>query len=103
MCVCEWVERLSEKLELMRDCAVEIGAAESAKRKCAYDQGKVNRSLVEGDKIMARQAKWKMLGRGPMLCLKKLGEVNYRVKLDGSRKTHTIHVNTAKDLWNMLV
>ena len=100
MCVCEWVERLSEKLELMRDCAVEIGAAESAKRKCAYDQGKVNRSLVEGDKIWVRipgkASKMEDAWDGPYVVLKKLGEVNYRVRLDGSRKTRTIHVNTAK-------
>ncbi len=100
MNVSEWAEKLVDKLEIMRDSAMEYGVRESEKRKEQYDEGKVGRSLDVGDKIWVRipgkSSKFSDAWDGPYVVEKAVSRVNYRVKDIVSRKCRTIHINSAK-------
>ena len=47
----DWVEQLSERLELARDYALSNSLVETAKRKHQYDKGSVARELEVGSKV----------------------------------------------------
>ncbi len=98
--VSEWAEMLVDRLEMMRDSAVETGLKESQKRKEFYDDGKVERSLEVGDKIWVRipgkADKFSDSWDGPYVVDKAVSRVNYRVKDIVTKKCKTIHINSAK-------
>ncbi len=89
--VSEWVLQLSDRLETLRDCAVDTGLVESDKRASSYNRGKCDRQLKVGERILCRipglAAKLEDSWDGPYCVLEKLG---------GRQKVKIIHINNAK-------
>ena len=56
--VSKWTEDLCDRLDVLRDIAHERLSRTSKVRKSAYDRGKVERSLNEGDLVFAEIPEW---------------------------------------------
>ncbi len=99
--VCDWVARLMDRLERMRDCAaLGLSRNREGKRKY-YNKGCKMRTLEEGDLVLYRvpgmSCKLADSWEGPYKVLSKLGVVNYKIGKVGSEKhAKVVHVNCLK-------
>jgi len=101
MSTSEWVRKLCERLEVLRDMASENAEKESQQRKMSYDRGKVLRTYKEKNLVLCgipgMSRKITDSWEGPFQMAKKHSEVNYAVKEVGGRScSWVIHINNAK-------
>lgn len=99
--VCDWVERMAERVELLRDETSLKGEKAVRKRKKGFDRRAKLRTFEAGDRVWQRipglshklQDSWE----GPLEVVARLNKVNYRVRECGSlKKGKVVHVNTLK-------
>ena len=86
-----WVEELCEHLETLRDVAVSNGLVESEKRKIKYDEGKADRVLEIGEKVLCGIpeliANLEDFWDRPFVVIQKLNRENYFVEeIDGKKE-----------------
>ncbi len=98
---CEWVSRLSEKLQFLRDEVTKNVIVAREKRKERKKDVKGVRVFEVGAKVMyripGRLNKLSDSWDGPFVVLQRVGEVNYRIAREGSRKnSKVVHVNVLK-------
>ena len=99
--VCQWVETLGARLELLHDVAALNSAEESAKRKVYYDCSATERSFSEGDKVLyripGRPHKPSDSWEGPYIVIERKGPVNYKIKRPNCQaRGRVVHINTLK-------
>ena len=99
--VCQWVETLGARLELLHGAAALNSAEESAKRKVYYDRSATERSFSEGDKVLyqipGRPHKLSDSWEGPYLVIERKGPVNYKIKRPNCQACgRVVHINTLK-------
>ncbi len=81
--VCEWVMRMAERLEGLRDCAA-LGLAKGKESRLQYvNRGCKLRTFKEGELVLYRvpglSCKLSDSWQGPYIIMKRVGEVNYRI------------------------
>ncbi len=99
--VCDWVLRMSERLEAMRDCAA-LGLAKGKESRMQYlNRGTRLREFKEGEKVLYRvpgmSCKMADSWQGPYVVVKKVGAVNYRIgSIEKVKHNKVVHVNCLK-------
>ena len=82
--VCQWVDTLGARLELLRDAAALNSAEELAKLKAYYDCSATERSFSEGDKVLyqipGRPHKLSDSWEGLYIVIERKNQVNYKIK-----------------------
>ncbi len=97
----DWVLRMSERLEAMRDSAA-LGMAKGKESRMQYlNRGTKLREFKEGDRVLYRvpgmTCKMSDSWQGPYLVIKRVGAVNYRIARIGKIKhSKVVHVNCLK-------
>ncbi len=100
--VCEWVLKMAERLERMRDSAA-LGMAKGTESRMQYlNRGTKLREFREGDLVLYRvpgmTCKLSDSWQGPYVVLKKVGTVNYKIGKKGKEKhAKVVHVNCIKE------
>ncbi len=105
--VCEWVTRMAERLENVRDSAA-LGVAKGKESRLQYlNRGTKMREFKEGDLVLyrvpGRTCKLSDSWQGPYKVVKRVGSVNYRIgRVGNERHAKVVHVNCIKE-FNPLV
>ncbi len=95
--VCEWVNNMMERLELMRDCAELKMAKGKESRLALMNRGAKLREFAVGSKVLYRIPGLLQVGRFVGRALERVGEVNYKICKKGMRKhCKVVHVNCLK-------
>ena len=99
--ICDWVNRMAERLDLMRDSAALQSAVAKVKRYAYLDKGSRLREFKQGDQVLyrvpGRASKLADSWEGPYDVLEKKSEVNYRIGKKGSPKhSKVVHINSIK-------
>ncbi len=100
--VCEWVTRMAERLENVRDSAA-LGVAKGKESRLQYlNRGTKMREFKEGDLVLyrvpGRTCKLSDSWQGPYKVLRKMGAVNYRIgKVENEKHSKVVHVNCIKE------
>ncbi len=99
--VCEWVNNMAERLELMRDCAELKMAKGKESRLALMNRGAKLREFAVGSKVLYRipglSCKLADSWEGPYVVLERVGEVNYKICKEGMKKhCKVVHVNCLK-------
>ncbi len=88
--VCEWVEGMAERLQLLKDCAALNMAKSKEKRKIQMDKGCKLREFKEGEKVLYRIpglcSKLSDSWEGPYVVGERMGSVNYKIYREGRRR-----------------
>ncbi len=101
MGVCEWVNGLAERLDLMRDCAaLKLGKSRESRLKYV-NRGSKSRELEEGSLVLYRvpgmSSKLADSWEGPYKVLAKKGAVNYKIgKVGAETHAKVVHINCLK-------
>ncbi len=100
--VCEWVTRMAERLENVRDSAALRMAKGKESRLQYMNRGTKMREFKEGDLVLyrvpGRTCKLSDSWQGPYKVLKRVGSVNYRIGRVGREKhAKVVHVNCIKE------
>ena len=100
--VCEWVTRMAERLENVRDSAALRMAKGKESRLQYLNKGTKMREFKEGDLVLyrvpGRTCKLSDSWQGPYKVLKRMGSVNYRIGRVGNDKhAKVVHVNCIKE------
>ncbi len=99
--VCEWVMRMSERLESIRDSAA-LRVARSKESRMQYaNRGMKLREFKKGDLVLYRvpgmTCKLADSWEGPYKVLERKGAVNYKIgKIDKEKHSKVVHVNCLK-------
>ncbi len=94
--VCEWVTRMAERLENVRDSAA-LGVAKGKESRLQYlNRGTKMREFKEGDLVLyrvpGRTCKLSDSWQGPYKVLRKMGAVNYRIgKVENEKHSKVVH------------
>ena len=102
--VCDWVARLSEKVDFIRDSVVlKSGKAKDLKFGKVND-GRVARKFVVGERVLYRipgmQSKLSDSWEGPFVVIELKGPVNCKIAKVGARKHgKVVHINSLKKYW----
>ncbi len=100
--VCEWVTKMAERLENVRDSAA-LGMAKGKESRLQYvNKGTKLREFKEGDLVLYRvpgmTCKLSDSWQGPYKILRKMGAVNYRIgKIGNEKHSKVVHVNCIKE------
>ncbi len=101
MGVCEWVNGLAERLDLMRDCAaLKLGKSRESRLKYV-NRGSKSRELEEGSLVLYRvpgmSSKLADSWEGPYKVLAKKDAVNYKIgKVGAETHAKVVHINCLK-------
>ncbi len=99
--VCEWVLRMSERLESLRDSAA-LGMAKGRESRIQYlNRGTKLRVFDKGDHVLYRvpgmTCKLSDSWQGPYVVVERVGAVNYRIgKIGKVKHNKVVHVNCLK-------
>ncbi len=99
--VCDWVCKMAERLEVVRDYAA-LGMAKGRETRMKYlNSGTKLREFVKGDKVMYRipgmSCKLSDSWEGPYVVIERTGEVNYKIAKEGKERHYkVVHVNCIK-------
>ncbi len=99
--VCDWVMKMAERMDIMRDCAALKMAKGRESRMRYLNKGSKLREFEDGSLVLYRvpglSCKLADSWEGPYKVLAKLGEVNYRIcKVNSEKQAKVIHVNCLK-------
>ncbi len=100
--VCEWVTKMAERLENIRDSAALRMAKGKESRLQYLNKGTKLREFKEGDLVLYRvpgmTCKLSDSWQGPYKVVKRVGHVNYRIGRVGNEKhSKVVHVNCIKE------
>ncbi len=99
--ICDWVGRMAERLDLMRDSAVLNMAVAKVRRKVYLDKGTKLRVFEKDELVLyrvpGRSSKLADSWEGPYVVLERKGEVNYKIgKVGAEKHSRVVHVNSLK-------
>lgn len=96
--ICDWVTKMAERLELMRDCAsFKVAKGKESRMSLVNREAKL-REFEVGSKVLYRvpgmSCKLADSWEGPYKVLERKGEVNYKIcKLRAEKHAKVVHVN----------
>ena len=101
MNVCDWVDRLRKRLEIVREVVNEREKDAKVKMKSMYDKRAEERELIEGQivftKIPRLGNKLDDAWEGPYEVIRKISNTNYEIAVPHRRaKTKIVHINNLK-------